>query len=387
MKVVFISNFISHHQKPFCEAMLTLLGNDFVFIATAPMDSERLEMGWRSESQPYVLRAYESKQNEQTAKHLARDADAVIIGSAPDSYMIPRLKSGKLTFKYAERFYKKGLTWKTIPRAVCGSWLHHGRFQRYPLYMLCASAYTASDCAVFGNYLNRTFRWGYFPSAKIYDMESLMEQKRSNKTTSMLWAGRFIGWKHPESSILLAERLLKSGYDFELNLIGTGVLEAQLQNMILEKGLSDCVHMLGAMSPDEVRTRMEQANIFLFTSDFNEGWGAVLNESMNSGCAVVASHAIGSVPFLLRDGENGLIYRNGDLDDLYKKVSRLLDSPEVCTQLGRNAYQTIVTMWNPETAAKRFVQFAEHLRNNNPADLFMDDGPCSKAGILPNDWY
>ena len=158
MKVVFISNFISHHQKPFCEAMLTLLGNDFVFIATAPMDSERLEMGWRSESQPYVLRAYESKQNEQTAKHLARDADAVIIGSAPDSYMIPRLKSGKLTFKYAERFYKKGLTWKTIPRAVCGSWLHHGRFQRYPLYMLCASAYTASDCAVFGNYLNRTFR-------------------------------------------------------------------------------------------------------------------------------------------------------------------------------------------------------------------------------------
>lgn len=51
------------------------------------------------------------------------------------------------------------------------------------------------------------------------------------------------------------------------------------------------------MKASEVRSYMEKADIYLFTSDFNEGWGAVLNESMNSGCAVVASHAIGSVPF------------------------------------------------------------------------------------------
>jgi glycosyltransferase involved in cell wall biosynthesis len=61
------------------------------------------------------------------------------------------------------------------------------------------------------------------------------------------------------------------------------------------------------MAPEAVRDHMEAADIFLFTSDFNEGWGAVLNESMNSACAVVASHAIGSVPFLLKDGENGFI--------------------------------------------------------------------------------
>ena len=87
--------------------------------------------------------------------------------------------------------------------------------------------------------------------------------------------------------------------------------------MIREKKLEDCVHMLGAMSPDEVRKHMEQANIFLFTSDRNEGWGAVLNEAMNSGCAVVASHAIGSVPYLIKNGNNGYIYENeGQLHSL-----------------------------------------------------------------------
>ena len=87
--------------------------------------------------------------------------------------------------------------------------------------------------------------------------------------------------------------------------------------------------MLGAMPPEEVRRHMEKADIYLFTSDFNEGWGAVLNESMNSGCAVVASHAIGSVPFLIKNGENGLIYENGNQLDLEKQVLRLL---EVCLQ-------------------------------------------------------
>jgi hypothetical protein len=37
------------------------------------------------------------------------------------------------------------------------------------------------------------------------------------------------------------------------------------------------------MPPEEVRVHMEQSNIYLFTSDFGEGWGAVLNEAMNSG--------------------------------------------------------------------------------------------------------
>lgn len=61
--------------------------------------------------------------------------------------------------------------------------------------------------------------------------------------------------------------------------------------------LNDYVTFTGPVQSDKVRGFMERAGIFLFTSDRQEGWGAVLNESMNSGCAVVASHAIGSVPF------------------------------------------------------------------------------------------
>ena len=156
-----------------------MLEGDFVFIATQPIEEERLSMGWNSDRADYIIYAYRDKTEEQKAHEAVNDADVVIIGSAPDSYILPRLKTKKLTFKYAERFYKTGLTLRNLPHAAAGAWLHHGRFQRYPLYMLCASAYTPADAAIFHNYIGRTYKWGYFPEVKRYDVAELMEKKQS----------------------------------------------------------------------------------------------------------------------------------------------------------------------------------------------------------------
>lgn len=394
MKLVFISCYMSPHQKPFCDEMYKMLEGDFVFIATQPIEEERLSMGWNSDRADYIIYAYRDKTEEQKAHEAVNDADVVIIGSAPDSYILPRLKTKKLTFKYAERFYKTGLTLRNLPHAAAGAWLHHGRFQRYPLYMLCASAYTPADAAIFHNYVGRTYKWGYFPEVKRYDVAELMEKKQSaasvgeeHSRISILWAGRLIGWKHPEAAVQLAASLKEKGYSFRMSMIGNGEMEMQLHDMIREKGLEDCVEMLGAMPPEEVRRHMEKADIYLFTSDFNEGWGAVLNESMNSGCAVVASHAIGSVPFLIKNGENGLIYENGNQLDLEKQVLRLLEDGAFRKKIAENAYETMINLWNAETAAERFLILTEKLLKNENTDSLFLDGPCSKAAILKNDWY
>ena len=172
-----------------------------------------------------------------------------------------------------------------------------------------------------------------------------------------------------------------------MSIIGNGELEAQLRDMIRDMDVEDCVEMLGAMSPDDVRAHMEQADLFLFTSDFNEGWGAVLNESMNSGCAVVASHAIGSVPFLIKNGVNGLIYQDGNKEHLEMQVCSLLDDEKYRRQIGKMAYETIADMWNAENAAKRLLMLAQGLEQSKGAVSLFDDGPCSKAPIIQNNWF
>lgn len=313
-------------------------------------------------------------------RDLIDSSDAVIIGSAPDSLIENRLKLNKLTFKYAERFYKTGFKASRYLRNMLAAWLHHGRFQKYPLYMLCASAYTAADCAKFGNYKNRCYKWGYFPELKKYDdINTLVESKKEN---SLLWVGRLIDWKHPELALRVAKKLKKEGYSFKLNFIGTGELEEKLRTQIKQEDLEDCVSLLGQMRPEKVREYMEKSEIFLFTSDRQEGWGAVLNEAMNSGCAVVASGAIGSVPFLIKDGENGYIYRDGNIDGLYEKVKHLFDNKEVRVKLGKNAYATLYNEWNAAVAADRFVKLVQAIESGSKKVDIFESGPCSKAEIL-----
>lgn len=385
MKITFISNYLTPHQIPFSEEMAERKDIEYYFVSTCPMETERIELGWEDEKNySYELKAYINANVKQKVQRLMLESDVVIIGSAPDSYIIPRLKKGKLTFKYAERFYKKGLTVKNFGHAMVGAWLHHGRFQKFPLYMLCASAYTATDCMVFGNYKEKMYKWGYFPKQERYDIDLLIEQKIP---ATILWAGRLIEFKHPEMAVLLAEELRKKNYKFELKLIGTGELEEQLQTMILEKGLSDCVQILSAMNPEQVRKYMEKSEIYLMTSDYREGWGAVLNESMNSGCAVVASHAAGSVPFMIENNQNGLIFKNGDQKQLNELVIRLLNNREYRKQIGKNAYLTISDLWNEKVAVDRFIELSEKLLSNNIIEESFERGPCSRAKRIKNNWY
>ena len=381
--LVFISNYFNHHQKPICEEIYHLLGDGFKFIETAEITNERKNMGWGESIFPsYVILEKDYKNNIGKYQELINKADVVIIGSAPEFLVNMRKKENKLIFKYSERVLKKGLEpLKYLFRLL--KWNYINRSNN--IYMLCASAYTSADYSKFFLFKNKCYKWGYFP--RIFKYEDIDEIIKHKKKASILWAGRFIEWKHPEIAIKVAERLKNEGYDFKLSIIGTGELENNLTSMISDKKLSDCVSILGAMSPDEVRKNMLANEIFLFTSDRNEGWGAVLNESMNSGCAVVASHAIGSVPFLLENEKNGFIYKDGDFEDFYKKVRKLLDNDELRYKLGKNAYLTMKEMWNSENAAKRLIELAQTILNGDKNPDIFETGVCSKAKEIKDDWF
>lgn len=381
MTIVFLSNYLSHHQIPFCEAMWEQTGHNFYFITTTPMDEERKQLGWAVNNEcPYEICSYNSGSAGARVQKIVDEADVVIIGSAPDYFIKPRLKAQKLTFRYSERFYKEIITIKNFLRYLLLTWKHHSRFQKYPFYLLCASAYTAMDAARFGNYVDRCYKWGYFPETKQYtDLSQLLKQKNPRK---ILWCGRFLEWKHPEIAIEAVNRLRREGYAVELDFIGRGPMENAMRALIARYSLENCVHLHGSMSPEQVRQHMENAGIYLFTSDRQEGWGAVLNESMNSGCAVVANRTIGSVPFLIKDGENGLVYEDGNLDMLYEKVKFLLENPQDQYRLGMKAYKTITQEWNAQAAAERFLQLATQILNGNSVAELFEKGPCSKAKIM-----
>ncbi len=382
MKIVFASNFYNHHQKPLSDVLYSMTEVEYYFIETEPISEERLKMGWGGDQRPsYILQTYTDEAARIKCQQIIDEADVVIYGSAPYSMMQTRLKNGRLTFAYSERPYKKGVPYVKLPVHILRALKKYTRYKNF--YMLCASAYTSADFSKMLAFKGKTYKWGYFPTVKRY--ENIDEIIGWKHPASILWVARLIGLKHPEIPVMVAKRLKADGYDFKLNIIGNGELENATRELIEREKVADCVEMLGSMKPEEVREYMEKSEIFMFTSDRNEGWGAVLNESMNSGCAVVANSTIGSVPFLINDGENGYMYN--DVDDLYNKVKLLLDNDDERKRIGKNAYKTMIEEWNAENAAEKFVALCNKMLAGEYKPCPYESGVCSKAEILKDGWY
>lgn len=410
LQFVFVSNYINHHQIPFCNAMYRELDGSFIFIQTEPMEEERVKMGWQDEtSLPYVKYFYEEP--EECGRLILDARVALFGGTDEESYIAPRLAAGRPVLRYSERLYKTG-QWKAVtPRGLLKKYKDHTKYRNAPVYLLCSGAYVPSDFHIVRAYPGKMFCWGYFPETKHYDVDRLMAGKgyraeeeahgqepfKSSAEPSvkpyLLWAARFIDWKHPFLPVKAAAWLKEHGCSFHMDIIGGGGLESEVRKLVAELKVEDCVTLTGFCSPREVRSFMEKADIYMVTSDRQEGWGAVVNEAMNSGCAVVADHMVGAVPYLIKPEQNGRIYRDGDEEMFFRMLEELCRDRERCALLGRAAYETITQVWNPENAAKCLLELCDELgmmgtmgrTKKAPHSIqttIQPGGPCSPAPVI-----
>lgn len=376
MKLLFLTNLVNHHQIPVADEFYRILGHDYVYVAMEPLPDWLKQGGYSDTVRPYILRPYESGASLIKVQEMADNADVVIIGSAPEYLVKNRLKANKITFHYSERWFKDGYYHLLSPRALWNYWNYHTRYRNKRSYMLCASAFTASDaCKVFA-YPGKCVKWGYFTKVEKYDFEASFVSKQGS-VAHLMWCARFLAWKHPELPIKMAKILKDLGYKFTLDMFGSGIELGNSKALAKSLGVYDVVSFKGNLPNAEILHEMRRHDMFLFTSDRNEGWGAVTNEAMSNGCAFVGSSAIGAVPFLVEDGENGLIFESENVDSLVEKVRYLLDNPDERTRLARNAYNSMLKTWSPENAAHNFLTLCNAIEENTKNPNL--EGPCSNA--------
>ena len=382
MKVVYIANTCEHVVRPLCDGLYGEYGADFTFIETMELDKSRAGIGCLEE-RPYIFNAI-GKEDE--AKKMCADADVVILGSAPEEYIAERIEKNKPTIYYSERLFKKGFYRYFYP----GTMLKVKKRFVWPsrndnFHVLCASSFAALDFNRVNAFRNRMYKWGYQIAVHEKDVDELLANKPQDGL-EFIWVGRLVGLKHCDHAIKVVAKLKRAGYAPRMTIVGAGDEEKKLKRLACKLGVEECLDFKGACKIDETRALMDKANIFMFTSDFREGWGATLNECMNSGCACVASHAAGSTNFLIDDGEDGLVYHSGNVAQLYQRVKYLVDNKTERERLARNAYFKMVETWNPSKTYKRMVALIEELLHNKDCSLYTH-GPCSKAIPIKQNWY
>ncbi len=101
--------------------------------------------------------------------------------------------------------------------------------------------------------------------------------------------GRLAESKNPFFALDVIEQLFQMRTDFEYIWVGSGELDKDIQSAIIEKGLQDCIHLLGARS--DVEKILPQCDIFFLPSLF-EGFGIVFIEAQAAGLPCLTSDKV-----------------------------------------------------------------------------------------------
>lgn len=385
ISISFFSNFFNAHQLP---VALELDGNqnvDYSFIAMREIDGLEGRV-CLNDGYPFVIRQYLGGADAEKAMAHAVEDDIVVFGDmvGDESYVRARAKTGKTFFRYAERLLKRGDWWAYIPPKRYRTFDRFTRYNDSPMYVLCASGYTSRDLEKFGFPLNRCLKWGYFPQTNPRSIEAHAPLLPQGAALSSVQ--RLIPWKRVDLQIRMAKMLKDRGIRFSLTIAGDGNEAPALKKLARELDVEDCVEFIGGLSSHDATALMRNSDVFLATSNRKEGWGATVNEAMAAGCAVVASNQMGSTPFLIDPGIDGVVFRSEDESDLANVVATLLLNRDKLDAIARAGARKVAKLWSAKTAAERLVEISKHLLTDGHLSLY-EDGPLSKADIIDEDWY
>lgn len=384
MKIVFISNILNPHQYPLAKELYKITDGNYHFVEMEPLPKWLKDGGYPMYVDcPWLVRAWLSDENKLLSRRICLDADIMIVGGCyPYDLIKARLDSGKIVFYYGERWLKRGWLNLFSPRLLRDQWYYHKFFHERPIYFLAASAFAAKDYYKLHSFRGRCFKWGYFPATDGAENEELNYAAFHDKSGvfKIMTVCRMLNWKRPEMMVEAAKYLRDNGVKFVMDMYGSGERLSRIQQMIGRYNLNDNVILHGNIPNEEIHKEMQRHHCLLFTSNQREGWGAVVNEAMANGCVVVGASKIGSIPYLIEDGVNGLVFEDGDQDDLNKKLYYCATNIPECETMAREARKTITTIWSPKEAAKRLIILADALIHNETTPY--KNGPCSVAPLL-----
>jgi len=143
----------------------------------------------------------------------------------------------------------------------------------------------------------------------------------------LVFAGRICEQKRPAMLAEILRAVRDRGHEFRALLIGDGELRGQLEALLAQYGLTNCVQMLGTVPHQRWLDVLAAADILLMPSQY-EGISIALLEAMAAGVVPVVAKVGGQDEIVGR--EAGVLVPQGDdeLQEYTDALGRLISDPE-----------------------------------------------------------
>lgn len=360
MKIIIWQNIISIHQSAFIKALSNVC--DVTLIVEKAISNSRKQNGW---SQPNMGKAkiLISPQLYEINRIITENKNEIHFISGIN-WVFRKEKLMKILIQHKCKIicYSEPYNW----RGILGLF----RYIKY-LILIIKFRNSISGLLTTGEYGFKCFKLAGFPSSKIYNWGYFTEQNNiyndcnfiKNKKARLL----FVGSINENKNIILLSKVCKSiSTNFEsLFIIGNGPSEKKLLRII-----SGCnnISFLGALPNQEVLHFMRRSDILILPSKY-DGWGAVVNEALQSGMRVVVSKNCGS-SVLINNSMRGEILKS-------------LNKKKLCNAI---LNQAKIGGQSPEDRLKIINWCKSSISGEKASEYFMSicDYILNKTSIKPN---
>jgi glycosyltransferase involved in cell wall biosynthesis len=209
-------------------------------------------------------------------------------------------------------------------------------------------------------YLGETFRaWGYDVRIvpNVLAIERYEYRQRTDPAPNLLWMRTFHEHYDPQMAVRVFARIVERHPGATMTMAGADHGSfADTRREAQRLGVVDRITFPGYMSADEKRAAFASHDVYLNTN-IVDNMPVSLLEAAASGLIPVAT-AVGGIPFLLTDGQDGVLVPPRDDERMAHEVLELLADPQRFARMSasarhlaeRSAWPEVRKLWTRELA-------------------------------------
>jgi glycosyltransferase involved in cell wall biosynthesis len=183
-----------------------------------------------------------------------------------------------------------------------------------------------------------------------------------NPTPLIGYFGRLKKYKSVDHLLLALPRVLAQVPDLRLMIVGEGDDRPRLEQVARDQGVGAAVTFTGFVTEEE-KVALLQKMWFKVTTSSKEGWGLTVLEANACGTTVLASNVQG-LRDAVKDGETGLLYAYGNIDELAEKILLLVRDENLRVCLVRNALAWAASFSWDKAAAQTMSLLEERVKTH-----------------------
>lgn len=156
-----------------------------------------------------------------------------------------------------------------------------------------------------------------------------------------------------EKGILTLIKAFKN-INIELDILGDGPLLEKIK----KKNKNNNIKFHGILSKDDTRKYINRSKFIIIPSECFEGFPMTILEAFREGTLVLASN-IGSIKSIIKDKQNGILFEYSNKFDLIKKINWILDNPNECDLITKNAKHDFLNKFSSDVNYKQLINIYE----------------------------